>query len=226
MWKIKILSKKPESITCSYDHIVIKYVNKELFFKLNYFKNNLYIGDLLHFIKYKEYLNWKYLLYYPKYYTINFSIFERNIYLLWTILLKLNEYFIYKNKITLWYIHTDPQYTNFLLKNWKFFLIDLDTIKYDFIIFQPLYFFTKVLFDIDFDNKKLKFSFFKKIFNIFIEHSGNFFNDFKKIWFNWIYLLYIKELRKYNKNEYLSALYFLLKEKKEIKNYFESKWIK
>jgi hypothetical protein len=234
MKNVILLSKeyKKWNITFLYKWLIIKYVNKSTFLRIWRLHNRLKIENVLHFYWFDKIQSDKYFLYYKKYEeafkkTVRMDIFIGKIFLP---ILKLNFYNISINneKLTKWYIQTDPNYRNFIIKNNEIVLIDLESIEYNIIILQPLSIFIKSLLGIKFNNIIVKIEYFKIIYDFFLSKEI-FSNDFKKLGSNWIYLLYLNFLEKYNKhnkNEYYSALSFFVKEKHNIIDYFILKWIK
>ena len=228
---IKILSNKKNNVTILYDNIIIKYTNLALFTKLKNLKSNINNDILLHYYNFKNIEN-KYILYYERgdNDTKRKNYFKNNI--IWYIdfiipsLLQLNCYNINRDFNWLyWYIHSDPSVDNYVFKNKKIILIDLESIEYDILILQPLFLFTKCLLDIKKENKILIFKVFFKIFILFLKKSDLYFNEFKKIWFDNIINIYIDKMSKYNFNEYLLSKTFLLNNKIQLKIFFKKYWI-
>lgn len=186
---MKILSNKINQITLEKWNYIIKIVDFNLFQKLNNLQNfkNL---KVIFFDKYSIKNN-KYFLYYQKYKKhifleyiiendINILDFEKFVDLILGNLFFLNFSYKNKEKLFLWFTHKDPQPQNLIMKDWKIYFLDLESIEFEYIVFQPFYLFCVSFLDLNTENEYKKS--FEIIFKRFLKNYI-YKNDFKVLWF-------------------------------------------
>lgn len=223
---MKILSNKKNQITLEKWNYIVKIIDFNLFQKLN----NLQLYCKLNIIFFEKYFikNEKYFLYYKKYEKhpffeyiikndINFQDFEKFIDLVIKKLFILN--FSYKNKenLFLWFTHNDPQPQNLVIKDWEIYFIDLESINFEYIIFQPFYLFCISFLELssELEYKKSFEIIFKRFFNNTIYKQ-----DFNYIWFEKYIKLCLKKLD-FNYHIDRKIYFFIIKNIKNLQNLFE-----
>ncbi len=213
---MKILSNKSDSFVLEEKNFVVKTLPLELANFLEELKAKVNKDIVLHHIKTKLLTSNKIALFYQKLHQdekrkLTFKTWKIQdfISLIYPQLISLNldcleqrgvEYF--------WYIHLDPQIDNYVTDNetWKIFLIDLDSIVYDKIIYQPLYLLVKSGLDND-----QTMSLFSSIFTFFLTNQL-YLENVKNVWTHHLLDLYIIRLQEHTQHEYKSIESFIWSE--------------